>query len=128
MRYFGRYRDVCLALWTGPLEKLELFPMFLNCIDSNLQFTIEVGGNKLCFLDLKLTLTDNQIQTMVCSKPTDSHLYLQADSCQHSPSILGIQEGVALRLQRICSTDEEYNKSKEYKAYLIGRGHTAISH
>ena len=24
MRYFGRYRDNCLALWTGPLQKLEL--------------------------------------------------------------------------------------------------------
>ena len=46
----------CLALWTGPLEKLELFLMFLNLIDSNLQFTIEVGGNELCFLDLKLIL------------------------------------------------------------------------
>ena len=45
MRYFGRYRDDCLALWTGPLEKRELFLIFLNSIDSNLQFTIEVGGN-----------------------------------------------------------------------------------
>ena len=124
IRYFGRYRDDCLALWTGSLKKLELFLMFLNSLDSNLQFTIEIGGSELCFLDLKLTLTDNKIQTTVYSKPTDSHLYLQADSCHHLPSILGIQKGVALRLRRICSTDEEYNnKSKEYKAYLIGRGH-----
>ena len=96
----------------------------LNSVDSNLQFTLEFGGNKLCFLDLKLTLKDNKIHTTVYSKPTDSHLYLQADSCHHLPSILGIQKGVALRLRRICSTDEEFNnKSKEYKAYLIGRGH-----
>ena len=54
--YQGRqYRDDCLALWTGPLEELELFLMFLNSIDSNLQFTIEVGGNDLCFFDFKLT-------------------------------------------------------------------------
>ena len=76
IRYFGRYHDDCLALWTGSLEKLELFLMFLNSLDSNLQFTIEIGGNELCFLDLKLTLTDNKIQTTVYSKPTDSHLYL----------------------------------------------------
>ena len=92
MRYFGRYRDDCLALWTGPLQKLELFLMFLNSIDSNLQFTIEVGGNELCFLDLKLTLKDNKIYTTVYSKPTYSHLYLQADSCHHLPSILGIHK------------------------------------
>ena len=96
----------------------------LNSVDSNLQFTLEFGGNKLCFLDLKLTLKDNKIHTTVYNKPSVSHLYLQADSCHHLPSILGIQKGVALRLRRICSTDEEFNnKSKEYKAYLIGRGH-----
>ena len=68
--------------------------MFLNSIDSNLQFTVEVCGNELYFFDLKLTLKDNK-------------------------TILGIQNGVALRLRRIYSTDEEYDsKSKEYKAYL----------
>ena len=64
MRYFGQYRDDYLALQTGPVEKLELFLLFLNS-DSNLQFTIEVDGNELCFLDLKLTLKDNKIQTRV---------------------------------------------------------------
>ena len=85
---------------------------------------MEIGGNELCFLDLKLTLKDNKIQSTVYSKPSDSHLYLQPDSCHHLLSILGMQKGVALRLHRICSTDCEYsNKSKEYKACLIGRGH-----
>ena len=97
---------------------------FLNPIDSNLQFTMEVAGNELCFLDLKLTLKDNKIHTAVYSKPTDSQLYLQADSCHHLPSILGIQKPIALRLRRIFSTNEEYsNKSKEYKAYIIGGEH-----
>ena len=113
-----------VALWTCSLEKLELFLIFLNSLNSNLQFTIEIGGSELCFLDLKLTLADIKIQTTVYSKPTDSHLYLQASSCHLLPSILGIPKGVVLRLRRICSTDEVYNnKSKEYKAYLIGRGH-----
>ena len=47
------------ALWNGPLEKRESFLMFLNSVDSNLQFTIEVGRNELCFLELKLTLKKN---------------------------------------------------------------------
>ena len=124
MRYFDQYCDYCLALLTGPLEKPELFLMILNSIDSNLQFTIEVGGIELYFLELKLTLKEKKIQTTLYSKPTDSHLYLQADACHHLSSILGIPKGVALSLRRICSTNEEYNhKSKEYKAYLIGRGH-----
>ena len=99
--------------------------MFLNSIDSNLQFTIEVGRKELCFLDLKLTLKNNKIESTVYSKPTNRHLNLQAaNSCNNSPSILEIQKEDALRLCNICSTNEEYNnKSKEYKAYLNGRGH-----
>ena len=120
MRYFGRYGDYCLASRTGSLEKLELFLMFLNSIDSNLQFTIEVGGNELCFLDLKSILKDKKYYTTVSSKPTDSHLYLQADSCHHFRNT----KNGCFRICRIRSTDEEFNyKSKEYKAYLIGRGH-----
>ena len=108
MRYFSRY--------CHPFEKLELFLMFLN--------SREVGLSKLYFLDLKLTLKDNKIQTTLYSKPTNSHLFSQADFCHHLPSTLGIEKGVALRLCRICSNDEEYNnKSKEYKAYLTGGGH-----
>ena len=62
------------------MERLELFLMFLDSIDSALQFTIEVGGNEFCFLDLKLALKDNKTQTSVYSKLTDSYLYLQVDS------------------------------------------------
>ena len=92
--------------------------MFLNSIDPNLQCTIEVGGNELyiCLLDLKLTLKDDKIHTTVYSKPTNSYLYLQADSCHHLPSSLG----VALRLRRICSTDEEFNnKSKGINLIML---------
>ena len=37
-------------------------------------------------------------------------------------------KGVSLRLRRICSTDEEFNeRSKEYKAYSVARGHNPAS-
>ena len=55
-------------------------------------------------------------------------MYLQANSCHQKSSINGIQKGVALRLRRICSTDMEYdNKSREYMAYLVARGHDPIT-
>ena len=80
--------------------------------------------NYAYFFDWKLTLKDNKIHTTVYSKPTDSHLYLQADSYHHSLSILRMRREVALRLLRIYSTDEEFNnKSREYQADLVGRGH-----
>ena len=69
-------------------------------------------------------MKDNNIQTIIYSQPANSHLYLQADSCNHLPPILEIQKGVFFRLCRICSNDKEYNnKQKEYKAYLISWRH-----
>ena len=53
MQYFGQCRHDCLLFSTSPLEKFELFLIILNSTDSNLQYTMEVGGNELRFLDLK---------------------------------------------------------------------------
>ena len=62
------------------------------------------------------------------SLPTDSHLYLQAESCHQKSSVIGIQKGVAVRLRRICSTEEDFKcKAKEYKAYLVARDHDPFS-
>ena len=128
LKYFGRYRDDCLCLWCGSIEKLNEFHTFLNSINSDLKFTMEIGGNSICFLDLKITLINNKLHTTVYSKPTDSHLYLHSTSCHSKATIKGIPKGVALRLRRICSNDIEYNiKSKEYQKYLTDRGHSLKS-
>ena len=68
-------------------------------------------------------MKDNKIQTTVYRKSLiATYIYSQT----LSPFILYLRnaKGVALRLPRISLTDKEYNnKSKEYKAYLNGRGH-----
>jgi hypothetical protein len=67
------------------------------------QFTMDVGGCSLHFLDLLISIVNNRMETTVYSKPTDAHLYLNAKSSQPKSQILGIAKGVALRLRRICS-------------------------
>ena len=85
---------------------------------------MEIGNQSICFLDLRISIVGNKLTTTVYSKPTDSHLYLHTDSCHSKSSIKGIQKGVALRLRRICSSDNDYTaKSIEYTKYLINRGH-----
>ena len=122
--FYGRYRDDCFLLWNGRTERLSDFLAFMNSLDEKIKFTLEIGGDSLAFLDLKITIQNGRLETTVYSKPTDSHLYLHASSCHNKSSIEGIQKGVALRLRRICSRDEDYqSKSREYSAYLVGRGH-----
>ena len=76
--YFGRYCDDCLVLWCGDIEKLNDVHEMLNTLDKKLRFTMEIGANNICFLDLKIYIQNNRLETTVYSKPTDSDLYLEA--------------------------------------------------
>ena len=122
--YFGRYRGDCLLLWDGTDEKLQELYNFINTQNPDLKFTMEIGNQSICFLDLRILIVGNKLTTTVHSKPTDSHLYLHADSCHNKSSIRDIQKGVAIRLCCICSSDNDYTaKSIEYTKYLVNRGH-----
>lgn len=76
------------------MKKRELCLIFLSSIDSNLQFTMEVDGNGLYFLDLKLTLKENKSQATVYNLQfiVYSLQRLIFASWFLSPSILGIQK------------------------------------
>ena len=92
----------------------------LNTLDETLKFIMVVGGNNICLLDLKMSIQSNRLETTVYSKPTDSHLYLEASSCHKKSSKNGIMKGVDLLLCRICSPKEYFKiKSSEYMAYNI---------
>ena len=122
--FYGRYRDDCLVIWNGSKKRLNSFHQFLDSLDEDLKFTMEIAKSSLRFLDLKICIVDYKLVTTVYSKPTDTHLYLQSNSCYNPKAIDGIQKGVALRIRRICSSEQDYlEKSKEYMVYLVARGH-----
>ena len=85
---------------------------------------MEIGGSSLHFLDLSINIRANKLETSEYSKPTDPPLYLSAKSSYPKAQIVGTARGVALRLGRICSDDNDFrHKSKEYSKYLIDCGH-----
>ena len=43
-QHFGRYKDDCITIWTGHEDKVNLLPEFLNSLNENLKFTVEIGG------------------------------------------------------------------------------------
>ena len=75
----------------------------LNNLKEKLKFAMEIGGNSICFLELKISIQNNRLETTVYSKTTDSHLYLEASSCHKKSSKNGIIKGIGLRSCRICS-------------------------
>ena len=58
----------------------------LNTLNEKLKFTIDMRGSSICFLDLKMFIQRNRLETAVYSKHTDSHLYLEASSCHKKSS------------------------------------------
>ena len=98
----------------------------LNPLDEKLKFIIEIEGNSICSLDLKISIQNNCFETTVYSKPTESHLWMEASSCHKKSSKNDIIKGAAFCLLRISSTMENFKmKSSEYMAYLVARGHSA---
>ena len=94
-------------------------------MDKTLKFSKEIENNNICFLDLKISVQNNHLETTVYRKPTDCHLYLEASSCHKKSSKNGIIKYVALRLRRICSTIKDFKiKPSEYIGYLVVRGHS----
>jgi len=58
IRYWHRYVDGVLCMWSGSISELHDFLNLLNSKHSNIKFTIEVGGNTINFLDLSISRQD----------------------------------------------------------------------
>ena len=82
--YFGRYRDDCLVPCECADEKCQELYSFINILNAELKFTLEIGNQLICFVDLRISI-GKKLTTTVYRKPTDFHLYLHADSCHKNP-------------------------------------------
>ena len=84
---------------------------------------LEIENHLISFWDLRISIVGNKSTTTVYGKPTDSRIYLHANSCHKTSSIEGIQNGVVLRLHISGSDNDHRVNTKEYTKYLVNRGH-----
>ena len=72
-----------------------------------------------------VSITDGIIETDLYMKPTDSHEYLLSSSCHPFYCKKGIPYSQALRLNRICSNNEFFDKRcNDLEKYLLERGYS----
>ena len=77
------------------------------------------------FLDVTLSIAEGIIETDLYVKPTDSHQYLLSSSCHPFYCKKGIPYSQALRLNRICSNNEFFDKRcNDLEKYLLERGYS----
>ena len=122
--YF-RYIDDIFMIWTEGLDNLKIFIDYLNNIHPTIKFISSHSSTNIPFFDVNVSLTnDGNISTDLCTKPTDKHQHLLYSSCHPLHTKKAIPFSLALRLRRICSTDETFNtRTAQLTTYLIKRGY-----
>ena len=121
-----RFRDDISAAWEHGIDTLSSFLDYLNNVDEagKITFTMEVADQEkgLEFLDLRIKCVDGKLSVDVFAKPTNSFTYVKPSICYPRKSINNVPRGIALRLRRICDTDEKFEcRANEYKQYLLAR-------
>ena len=122
--FWWHYIDDIFLLWTHGEEKLNDLITYLNNLHPTIKFTSSFSYNEIPFLDVKVLLLNGTLETDLYVKPTDKHQYLLKSSCHPSHTKQSIPFSMALRLRRICSTDEFFNtRSDALTSHLIKRGY-----
>ena len=108
-----KFWDDVFVVWTHGPASVSLFLEYLNKIDKTgkIQFTMQAAGDDgLEFLDLKLKMVNGEISVDDFSKPTNSFTYVLPSTCYPNRNIKNVPKGIALRLRRICDSDEKYDE------------------
>ena len=108
-----RYIDDIFMVWTHGEEKLNNFTTNLNYIHPTIKFISERTTTSIIFLDLNIQLNNGKIETDLFCKPTDKHQSLLHSSSHPYHTKRSVPYSQALRLRRICSTDEFYEHDYE---------------
>ena len=90
-----------------------------------IKFTADWSKASINFLDVTVSIAEGVIETDLYVKPTDSHQYLLSSSCHPFYCKKGIPYSQALRLNRICSNNEFFDKRcNDLEKYLLERGYS----
>ena len=119
-----RFIDDIFMIWTHSLDDLQTFTTYLNNIHPTIKFTSNYSLTSIPFLDVSVSLYNGTITTDLYTKPTDKHQYLLQSSCHPRHTKRAIPFSLALRLRRICSSDETFKlRTNELRTYLNKRGY-----
>ena len=119
-----RYIDDIFMIWPHGEEKLVQFLRELNSFHETIKFTSETSRETVNFLDVQVSIHGGKMKTDLYVKPTDTHQFLHPTSCHPYHCKKAIPYSQALRLNRICSEDENFEKRcEDLYDWLIDRGY-----
>ena len=98
-------------IWTAGQQSLQEFISHLNSCHDSIKFTAEISTKSVNFLDTTIYLKPTgSLEVDLYTKPTDSHNYLLFTSAHPQHCKISLPYSQFLRVRRICSTIENYDK------------------
>ena len=142
VKFFKRFLDDIIGLWTGTLEDLYSFIKDINQLHPTIKFVLNYSSPYSCsmqenhdcwchqsktvpFLDTQIWIQGGKIYSDLYRKPTDRCQYLLPSSCHPAHITTNIPYSLAYRIVRICSTVELRDRRlDELKCFLLGRNYS----
>ena len=120
-----RFLDDIIMLWMGTEDDLDKFIDFCNRFHPTIKVTHSSSTLKLPHMDVSLKLENGFIATDLYTKPTDAHSYLHRQSCHPLHCVSNIPYSQMLRLRRLCSKEEDFEKRvEEMTKHFAARGYS----
>ena len=118
-----KYIDDIFFIWEHGEESLEKFLNKLNTFHPTIKFTAEYSKEAIN-LDVNVRLVEGELMTDLFVKSTDTHQFLDPSSSHPYHCKKGIPYSQALRLNRICSDIESFDKRcNDLEGCLMERGY-----
>ena len=104
----ARYIDDIVLAASCSVKELQYFINFVAKFNPSIKYTYTISDKTVTFLDIKMTIVNNNVKTCVHVKSTDSHIYLLFSS-SHPPSCkYSISFSHLLRVKRCCSVNDDF--------------------
>ena len=105
-----RFRDDIFIVYPHSIDEPVIFCDYMDKVDptKKIQFTMEIATDTLEFLDFKLIKNLNILSVDVLATVTDNFTYVLSSTSFPKNNIESISKGNALRLRRICNSDEKF--------------------
>ncbi len=122
--YYKRYIDDIFCLWhETPDNQWEHLKLSLNGF-GDLKWNIENLSDKTTFLDLQLTIKNNNIQSSTYQKPMNLYTYIPSLSAHPKSCFKGLIKGELLRYWLQNSEEKDFISTTSLFIHrLLARGH-----
>ena len=125
-KFYARYVDDIYCVFQSHVDYRK-FMSVLNSLHPNITFTVEVGSNKLPFLDVEVELLNGKINTWVYRKDTNTNVIMNYHDVTPKSWKAGLLFCFLNRAFNICSSTYFFqNEVKILKAIFLQNSYTEM--